>query len=106
MKIYIAGQITGLPYRETFDRFRRVERQLHREGHFTVNPMTAAGTAKVDDAGTVTPEGWADYMKRDIALLLSCDAIYLMNNWKLSRGARLEQFIATELGIERIYESG
>jgi DNA modification methylase len=43
---------------------------------------------------------WADYLKRDIPLLLGCEAIYSLEGWEDSKGAELECGIAESLGFE------
>lgn len=35
-------------------------------------------------------KAWAEYMKRDIAWLSDCDAIYMLPGWRESRGACIE----------------
>ena len=42
---------------------------------------------------------WEAAMKRSIIRMLSCDAVYLLPGWQRSRGARLEVFIAGEIGL-------
>lgn len=90
MKIYIAGKITGLVYEDALRAFAEAEAELERLGHVAVNPMKIETAPDLD---------WAEYMKRDIPHLLACDAIYLLPNWKESKGARLEKHIAEELGM-------
>ena len=54
-----------------------------------------------------TPEEtleWAQYMKKDIKILLQCDAIVMLEGWEKSDGACLERQIASALGYT-IYES-
>jgi hypothetical protein len=43
-------------------------------------------------------------MRRDIPLLCTCDAIYMLQGWGASKGATLEYVIATRLGMETMYE--
>lgn len=45
---------------------------------------------------------WHAAMKRSILRMLSCDGVYLLPGWQRSRGARLEVFIAGEVGIPLI----
>jgi hypothetical protein len=92
MKIYIAGKITGLVYEDALRTFAEAEALLKRLGHEPVNPM-----AKVSEQEGLT---WAEYMKQDIPFLLECDAIYLLPNWRDSKGARLEWYIAASLGMQ------
>ena len=47
-----------------------------------------------------------DFIIGDFEFLRSCDAIYMLNNWKSSKGARMEYRYACWLGLEVIFESG
>jgi len=39
---------------------------------------------------------WEDQMGQDIAMLLRCDAIYMLPGWQQSEGATLEYLIARQ----------
>jgi hypothetical protein len=95
MKIYISGKITGLDYNEAFAMFEAAEDVLKRLGHVPVNPMKKVSEQE--------GKSWAEYMKEDIPILLECDGIYLLPNWRESRGARLERNIARELDMTAMY---
>ena len=41
---------------------------------------------------------------RDIEVLQTCDAIYMMSNWQFSKGACWERALAKHWGIARYYE--
>lgn len=43
-------------------------------------------------------------MKVDIGLLLQCDYIYMLKDWWVSKGAKLELDVATSCGIEPVFE--
>ena len=92
-KVYISGAITKDPdYRE---HFRAAEEKLRGLGMKVFNP------AKFD----VDPDKtWEDYMRKDIAELTRCRAIYLLKGWKKSRGARIEYKLAQALGYMVIFE--
>ena len=64
-KIYISGKITGLPVREAIAKFRSAAEKIRRFGFEPVSP-----------------------------LLLRCDAIYLLDDYEKSEGARIELCIA------------
>jgi hypothetical protein len=98
MKIYIAGKISGLVYEDALRAFVEAEDVVRGFGHEPVNPMRENG---LDGDGN--EYAWAEYMKRDIPHLLRCDGIYLLPNWRDSKGARLEHYIAKELGMEVLY---
>lgn len=88
MKLYIAGPMTGY---EDYNRgsFRYAQSYLEAEGFEVVNP------APYEHPGWE----WADYLKRDIPLLLGCDGVATLRGWQESAGASLEVLIAQRLGM-------
>ena len=93
MKVYISGKITNnANYKADFE---AAELALKIAGFQPVNPAEE----KLPDGAT-----WADYMRRDIKLLCDCDAIYMLDGWQESAGAKIEHKLARKLGIEIIYE--
>ena len=97
MKVYISGQITGLPIDEAKQKFAKVEILLKEKGHEAINPFNII-------PNVLRPK-WEDYMLADIKELFTCDAIYLLDNWHLSKGARIEKRIAEEMNM-RYYLQG
>nr|DAF85425.1 MAG TPA: Nucleoside 2-deoxyribosyltransferase [Siphoviridae sp. ctzm5103] len=92
-KIYISGKITNnANYKADFE---AAELALKIAGFQPVNPAEE----HLPDGAT-----WADYMRHDIKLLCDCDAIYMLNGWRESAGAKIEHKLARDLGIEIIYE--
>src|SRR5690242_12716158 len=87
MRIYLAGPMSGIPdfNRPAF----LVAADILREQGFQV--MTPADLYSGDS--------WEEGMRHDIPAMLSCDLVSLLEGWERSRGARLEVFIARELGI-------
>lgn len=96
-KIYISGKISGLPYKDAYEKFENREKQLDIIGYETVNPM------KIHNCEDRT-KPWEDYMSEDIPFLLKCNSIYMMKCWGQSKGARVEYAIAKELGFNIIFE--
>lgn len=88
MRIYIAGPMTNLP-ELNFPAFHREAARLRADGHDAVNPAE------------LNPDGasWGDCMRRDIAELVTCDAIQLLPGWRQSKGATLEHDIAVRIGL-------
>lgn len=95
-KIYIAGQISKLPIEKTTKKFKRAEDKLSKLGYETINPLLVS-PYHVD-------KDWNDYMSDCLRELFKCNAIYMLNNWKDSQGARIEHDVAINMGIEVIYE--
>lgn len=90
-KVYISGPITGRGLTECKVDFNSTELWLTGLGYDAINPMSY---------DTIEDGTWEDYMKRDLKLLMDCDYIYMLNGWEKSKGARMEIYIATELGIK------
>jgi len=77
MVIYISGAITNtLDYKE---RFSRAEEYLKQLGHAVLNPATLP-----------LGLGYDDYMHIGYAMIDCSDAIYMIGNWTISKGANLE----------------
>lgn len=96
MRIYISGKITGLPQDEARQKFADAQALLDRIGFEAVNPM---------EKGLPADATWEQHMVKDFELLLSCDAIYMMDNWIDSKGAQIEYDVANRLGKDVWFES-
>jgi hypothetical protein len=94
MKVYIAGRVTGLPREDVKSKFEKAEALARSNNWNPVNP-TRHITFKA-------PPRQA--MKTCLPLLLDCDAILLLNDFKFSEGAQIEAQIARYVGIEVINE--
>ena len=96
MKIYISGQITGIPYRKAVKRFaeaREVLLSSVTSEHINmnvINPLTLTEEKSTREA----------YMKICIRELLNCECIYMLRGWQKSLGAVLEYDIAAQIGLE------
>ena len=90
--IYISGAVSSdKNFRE---KFSKAEKYLHDIGYNVVNPV------KDEEDG----KEWIYYMRKDIVKLMSCDCIYALSDWVISKGARIEIRLAFDLGMEVIYE--
>lgn len=88
-RIYISGPMTSCPSLN-FPAFNAAANRLRNLGYEVVNP------AEIDQGLSPT---WGSCMRRDIAELMTCDTIALLNGWELSKGAHLEVHIAHRVGI-------
>jgi hypothetical protein len=105
MKIYICGQISGLPFGEAAHNFKKAERELacaYPEAEI-VNPVEQC---KIIASNYRLPmaiaEDWVWCMTADFRLLIDCTHIAVMHNAGDSVGARIERAIARELGIPEV----
>lgn len=92
MKIYIAGPMSGLV---EFNRqaFMFTAAKLAGRGHVALNPA-------------ILPDGLsqAEYMDICLAMLRCADAIYMLEGWEHSAGARAENALAEKLEMEIIFQ--
>jgi|SRR5690606_6118751 len=102
MKIYISGPISGLPIEVYTKAFKEAETILLKEGWEVVNPVTLDHDHEAASKIECPKERWAFYMDKCISALLRCDAIYMLKGWDISKGARVEIFIAMALGLKII----
>jgi len=93
VKIFISGKITGLELEDAMLIFEKAEQSIQKglPKAEIINPTKAVPFNESWD--------WEDYMKENIGLLIRCDAIYMLPNWRSSKGASLERMIAGKLGL-------
>lgn len=95
-KVYISGKISGLWYNQAYVLFEQatdeIEMCIECEA---VNPIVK---------GLPNKYPWLLHMMWDILLLMRCNHIYMLTNWKDSRGARIEHKVAKALGFTVIYQ--
>lgn len=94
MKIYISGPIKNDP--KAREKFAQAEMMVQSCGHEAVNPFKVA-------PNPLTYQ-WA--LKMDIAALLDCDAILLLDDWQNSYGAKIEQQVAEGIGLFQLNLEG
>lgn len=87
--LYVAGPMTGLP-ELNFPAFHAAAAELRAAGFQVVNP------AEINSDPAAL---WSDCMRADIAELVKCDAVVVLEGHEASRGATLEKHIATALGM-------
>lgn len=90
-RVYISGPIEHYDLEERRAAFGRAEQLLELHGFQSVNPMKNGLPAEAH---------WREHMRRDIALLLECDAIYMLEGWELSKGCKLEMDVASSCGLK------
>ncbi|MDK9364193.1 DUF4406 domain-containing protein [Lelliottia wanjuensis] len=91
-RIYIAGPMTGIP---EYNRpaFFDAAAQLVDRGHTVLNPATLPN-------GLTQPQ----YMDICCAMLRCADAVFLLEGWEQSAGARAERALAEKLELGVIFQ--
>ena len=59
---------------------------------------------KVINPASLSRLGWKESLRRDLKILYNCDAIYMINDWKNSRGAKFEHWFAKRYNLIVAYE--
>jgi nucleoside 2-deoxyribosyltransferase len=95
-KVYISGRISGMLFTDAYQKFQLAEQKLSELGYEVVNPMTI----EHDHDKT-----WEAYMKNDIKAMCDCDTIFMLDNWRESRGATIELNLAIQLGLSVLHET-
>lgn len=100
MKIYICGSITDggtitdpaeILKREQL--FHDAERDLRAAGYDVINPARKEGRENCSS--------WLDYMRASLRDIAEADALALLPAWERSRGAKVEDRLACDLGLPR-----
>lgn len=94
-KIYISLPISHYDLEERRQYAQKIEDSLSHFYETVVNPLKN---------GIPDTADWRVHMRRDMQLLLGCDAIYLTKDWESSKGCKLEFDVATSCGLDVVYE--
>ena len=121
MRVYVSGPMTGLPDNNS-PAFDAEAIRLRGEGHFVISPAELSELFGTPDEVRDSFEAmyWEDtnkyphmfhssslakaIMEADLAAVRSCDAIYLLNGWETSRGAKRELAEAIRCGLQIMQE--
>lgn len=91
-RIYIAGPMSRLPD-YNYPAFHAATWHLRGLGYHVESPH---------EPGQVDGWGWANYMRRGLQQMLTCDVIAMLPDWHQSRGAMLELRVAEALGMRTL----
>ena len=99
--VYIAGPISKVDWAEAKVKFVDLESKVRKfKPKHIYNPLDFMDPpVKMDEM-----ERWSWYMRQAVRCLSLCDAIVLMDNYHISKGARLEKYLAEELDITVYHE--
>ena len=96
-RIYISGPITGI--KGYMERFRKAEEVLKECGAEVVNPAKVIAEM---------PEGLThgECMKLSLAMLGTCNGIFMLEDWQESTGCNIEFEFAYEHKMTIFFEGG
>lgn len=95
MKVYIAGAISGHNPDEVDKKFTEAVEFLKSKNFAVLNPVKIVNNPHCSSRTA---------MKVLVPLLLQCDAIYLLRDWKFSEGAQIEASLARYTGMKIMHE--
>lgn len=100
--IYVSGPISA---HRAYDVEQNIRRGMHKGGE-----LAKQGYAPIVPHGNsyrwtdVAKFDWREYLRIDLELLKRADSVYMMENWRESKGARVEERYARLLGKPIVYE--
>lgn len=117
MKIYIAGPMRGYP-NFNFPAFFDMEQWLQAKGYETFNParsdqekygekVSNSATGDLADPAVQTGFSLREALGRDMQWIAAeADALYMLNGWEKSTGAKAEWTLGVALGLQIFYQGG
>lgn len=104
MRIYISGKISGLDEATVTANFERGGRMAGI--HFAQYCATNTKIEIINPFEYVAQQGtYNDMMRQDIIWLMRCSGIWMLKDWKESKGAQFEHYIADWLKFAIGYEN-
>lgn len=103
--IYIAGKYGAKTEWGLIENIRHAEdiaRKLWLEGWAVICPHK--NTAHFGGLWYSNGKDSEKFLTGDLEILKRCDAIYMMKDWRWSKGAKMEHNLAEQLGLEVYYE--
>ena len=94
-RMYISGAISGLNFDVVVAKFADAEEKVRQWQYEPVNPI---------NNGIPHESPWQTHMMADLAMLLTCGAIFMLEGWEKSDGATVEHLFAQKMQIPIIYE--
>lgn len=95
MKIYISLPITGRDFEAVEASCIYASGVIQAKGHTPVSPL---------DVSPDPDATYAEHMGKDIEALLGCDAVLFLDDWRTSKGCRLEHEAAVIYGKEMYFD--
>ena len=112
-KTYVAGAMRN-HYRFNFPAFDAARDALTQNGWDVISPADLDRAMGFDETAFPDDYDWIDLKKigfdlfaaidRDVAALKDCDAIFMLEGWEKSKGAKAEHALAEWMGLDLYYQ--
>jgi len=101
--VYISGPISNVDWNKAKDNFIKIHNRLNflKAGR-VFNPIYYAKPST--NLSLDSEQKWQFYMRQSLINLAECSTIVMMKGYYSSKGARLEKYIAKELGLTILKE--
>ena len=103
-RVYIAGPMRNY-YQANAAAFDEAAEVLRERGADPVSPIDLDRADGITPGDPITDIELRQCFKRDVELLLECDAVFLLPEWSDSRGAKAEYMLAAACNIPTIRAS-
>lgn len=109
MLLYLAGPMTGYP-NFNFPAFERAVLALRQQNYVVWSPHESDAERKwaeetptynpaIGDPGRTSQENLSYFLAYDLPHVCAADGVAVLPGWQTSRGARIETYVAFQLGI-------
>ena len=109
MRLYLSGKITGLEESDSRKNFTDAGIEFARHHQMSFYRISKSNYLHLINPFSISdklPVKWYwIIMACDILALLTCDSILMLNNWKTSRGAKIELAIAILTGKRVFFQN-
>lgn len=89
--IYVSGPVTK--NKNATEQFEDADKFIRKIGHIPLNPI------RIDPPHPFKKDKWLYYMRKSVELLMKSDALFLLDGWEKSAGARIEFDLCVKLSI-------
>lgn len=98
-RIYVAGPMRGYP-KFNYPKFNDYTESLRSVGWDVVNPVEISAGYGTPEQINADPALLAAVTEVELDTIKTCDAIYLLDGWQNSEGARMELATAIAYGLK------
>lgn len=98
MVIYIAGPMRGLPH-YNFPAFHAAAKRLRGHGHIVLSPAEDEKGRQLNPDSIYGEPQIQAFFRYDIASILKCDAVVVLDGWTYSELANLEVLLSRAIGL-------